>query len=233
VLDEMNLSHPEQYFNDVLSALEKDVGRSARPELVLMTAGVEPRPRHLIDGRKLAIPPNVWFLGTANQDETTVSFADKTYDRAHVMQLPDRPERFHASATHPVGPLGKAVLDKAFQTARKAHATETGHVRDFLNNLRKRMSQELRLSWGARLHRQLGNFVPVYVAAGGSVSDAADHLLATKILRKLRGRYEIRFDLLRQLRRDLPGLWEQLDNAGHPRKSLHLLDEEIHKRGES
>lgn len=35
-----------------------------------------------------AIPQNVWFVGTANHDETTKDFADKTYDRAHVMKLP-------------------------------------------------------------------------------------------------------------------------------------------------
>lgn len=234
VLDEMNLSHPEQYFNDVLSALEKDARPDAAPELVLMSAGVEPQPRHLIEGRKLLIPPNVWFCGTANQDETTVSFADKTYDRAHVMQLPDRPQRFNAPPTDPAGPLSRAALDKAFRAARSTYRDETGRVMAFLNErLREDFAAGLRLSWGERLYRQLRRFTPVYIAAGGSVSDATDHLVATKILRKLRGRYEIRVDLLRQLHRDLPTTWKKLDQAGDPRKSLHVLEEEIHKRGES
>ena len=43
VLDEMNLSHPEQYFADLLSALERD----ADLKLTLMTAPVEPAPERL------------------------------------------------------------------------------------------------------------------------------------------------------------------------------------------
>jgi 5-methylcytosine-specific restriction endonuclease McrBC GTP-binding regulatory subunit McrB len=78
VLDEMNLSHPEQYFADVLSAIERDA------PLTLTNVLLEPAPSRLAEGRLLAIPSNVWFVGTANHDETTMGFADKTYDRSHV-----------------------------------------------------------------------------------------------------------------------------------------------------
>ena len=101
LLDEMNLSHPEQYFSDLLSALE------LQPEarrLVLMTHSMESAPLQFIEGSKLPIPPNVWFVGTANHDETTMDFADKTYDRAHVMQFPERPKPFEASKPLPRSP---------------------------------------------------------------------------------------------------------------------------------
>lgn len=63
VLDEMNLSHPEQYFADLLSALEQD---QERQRIVLMTAAVDPAPCLMADGgREMPIPPNVWFVGTA------------------------------------------------------------------------------------------------------------------------------------------------------------------------
>ena len=48
----------------------------------------------LRDGRKILVPSNVWFIGTANHDETTNELADKTYDRAHVMTLPKQDHRF-------------------------------------------------------------------------------------------------------------------------------------------
>ena len=59
-----------------------------------MTAPVEPAPANLRNGRTLTIPQNVWFVGTANHDETTKDFADKTYDRAHVMELPRNRAQF-------------------------------------------------------------------------------------------------------------------------------------------
>ncbi|MBK6714586.1 MAG: hypothetical protein IPG57_05695 [Burkholderiales bacterium] len=59
-----------------------------------MTASVEPAPALLQNGRTLPLPGNVWFVGTANHDETTKDFADKTYDRAHVMELPRHREFF-------------------------------------------------------------------------------------------------------------------------------------------
>ena len=67
LLDEMNLSHPEQYFSDLLSTLELP----AQDQLLdLMTHSVA-APTLLDAGGKLRIPPNVWFVGTANHDETT------------------------------------------------------------------------------------------------------------------------------------------------------------------
>jgi hypothetical protein len=42
----------------------------------------------LRDGRDIKLMPNVWFIGTANHDETTNAFADKTHDRAFVLELP-------------------------------------------------------------------------------------------------------------------------------------------------
>jgi AAA domain (dynein-related subfamily) len=96
LLDEMNLSRPEQYFADFLSALEVD---EHLRELSLMPVGVPRAPKLLVDGRKLCIPPNVWFIGTANHDETTVEFADKTYDRAWVLELPRQNKSFNVRQT--------------------------------------------------------------------------------------------------------------------------------------
>ena len=61
LLDEMNLSYPEQYFSDLLSTLELPL-KDWR--LVLMPHPVDPAPALFTEGRKLPIPPNVWFVGT-------------------------------------------------------------------------------------------------------------------------------------------------------------------------
>ncbi len=69
ILDEMNLSRPEQYFVDFLSKLEQDA-----PELILNTDLERPSPKLFKKNDTLIIPPNVWFVGTAKQDETTLHF---------------------------------------------------------------------------------------------------------------------------------------------------------------
>ena len=86
LLDEMNLSRPEQYFAEFLSALEKN---NPDERLISLSETALPgAPDMLRDGRQILVPKNVWFIGTANHDETTNELADKTYDRSHVMTLP-------------------------------------------------------------------------------------------------------------------------------------------------
>jgi hypothetical protein len=63
----MNLSRPEQYFADFLSKLEQEA-----PELILNTDLERPSPLFFKNNDTLLIPPNFWFLGIANQDETTL-----------------------------------------------------------------------------------------------------------------------------------------------------------------
>ena len=88
ILDEMNLSHPEHYFADLLSLMEKT---SFSDQKLKICDKVNGKPELMIDEDstfKLQIPENVWFIGTANHDETTLQFAPKTYDRANIMEMP-------------------------------------------------------------------------------------------------------------------------------------------------
>lgn len=77
VLDEMNLSHPEQYMAPLLSAMETgDV-----IELHAMdddVGGVPPR---------VPYPANLLIIGTVNMDETTYGLSDKILDRAAVVEF--------------------------------------------------------------------------------------------------------------------------------------------------
>lgn len=41
----------------------------------------------LAPGKKVLLPPNLYFIGTVNVDETTHNFADKIYDRAQMIEL--------------------------------------------------------------------------------------------------------------------------------------------------
>lgn len=227
VLDEMNLSYPEQYFSDMLSALEL---RQDEQRLVLMTHAVSPAPRQLQDGSRLPIPPNVWFVGTANHDETTLDFADKTYDRSHVMEFPSKPERFDAGSSEPRPPVSFCAFQDAFEAAVIEHVRRAGQVQDhFDEHLRGLLANRFEIGWGPRLGRQIERYVPVVIAAGGTVGEAADHILATRLLRKLKNRHNNRPEHLEDLKQTIVGCWEELEKHAPPAKSIPLLDAELQR----
>lgn len=91
LLDEMNLSRPSSILPS-FSALEKN-NRGERL-ISLSETALPSAPAMLHDGCKILVPGSVWFIGTANHEETTNELADKTYDRAHVMTLPKQDHRF-------------------------------------------------------------------------------------------------------------------------------------------
>ena len=84
LLDEMNLSHVELYFSDLLSKLELRRGEKEDVTIeVDLGAGLEEYPVPL--GR------NVLWVGTMNEDETTKTLSDKVLDRANLIGFP-RPQ---------------------------------------------------------------------------------------------------------------------------------------------
>ncbi|MFC1580058.1 AAA family ATPase [Thermodesulfobacteriota bacterium] len=229
VLDEMNLSHPEQYFADLLSALELDENRR---ELVLMTSPVDPVPRLLLEGRKLSIPSNVWFVGTANHDETTKDFADKTYDRSHVMELPRNPDHFVVKDYESREPVSYEALKEAFSESEKRHRKKADEAYAFLwEELREIMGKRFNIGWGNRLERQMKSFVPVVISAGGSIGEATDHILSTKLLRKIRNRHDNRPEDLIALRDSINEAWDRLDKKNSPMRSLGVVSEELRRLG--
>ena len=80
ILDEMNLSHVERYFADLLSAIE------SREEIPLYSGSARKLSGKELP-RKLAVPANLFVLGTVNVDETTYMFSPKVLDRANVLEF--------------------------------------------------------------------------------------------------------------------------------------------------
>lgn len=229
VLDEMNLSHPEQYFADLLSALEQD---PQYQKLDLMTAAVEPAPVLLQNGRTLPLPQNVWFVGTANHDETTKDFADKTYDRAQVMELPRHRESFKPKRTKARAPISLATLQGAFTAAQVKHQQQAAAAYRFVDTqFSEILGRRFRVGWGNRLERQMLSFVPVVLAAGGTMTEAVDHILATKLLRKIRDRHDTRPEDLEALRATIEESWPRLGSEGEPKKSISIVRAELRRLG--
>ena len=230
LLDEMNLSHPEQYFSDLLSTLELP---AEDQHLELMTHSMATAPVLLDEGCKLRIPPNVWFVGTANHDETTMDFADKTYDRSHVMEFPVRPEQFEVQDASPRRPISFGGLQRAFEEAIRRHGASAEEAIGFLDSkVRDHLARDFHVGWGPRLIRQMERYVPVVVAAGGTVGEATDHMLAMRLLRKLENRHDNRPERVEALKQRIRESWSALDEKSEPTKSIELLDSELRRLGQ-
>lgn len=229
LLDEMNLSRPEQYFAEFLSALEKN---DPRDRLISLSESQLPNaPAMLVEGRRIRVPHNVWFVGTANHDETTNEFADKTYDRAHVMTLPRHEAGFKVEAK-PKASFSYGSLMERFNAAVTQNADE---VLDLLTELTTGpltsiLQDRFDLGWGNRLERQAMRFVPVFMAAGGRKEDALDHLLASRVFRrgKVTGRYDATIDDLAAIEQVLTSVWKGWKSE--PRRSIALLTEDRRRK---
>ncbi|QEY11891.1 AAA family ATPase [Cellvibrio sp. KY-YJ-3] len=230
LLDEMNLSRPEQYFAEFLSALEKN---NKDERLISLSETTLPNaPSMFKDGRKILVPENIWFIGTANHDETTNELADKTYDRAHVMTLPKQDERFQTTSSDPKS-YSYLSLRKAFDQARSTHKTEVQELLDKLSKdaFTEQLGTQFSLGWGNRFEKQALDFIPVMLAAGATNGEALDHLLSTRIMRsgKVTGRYNVAVDAVRTLKDTLENYWVTCNLKGDPVNSLALLNGDIQR----
>lgn len=105
VFDEMNLSHVERYFAPFLSLMEAsnilEDGENApiidRQSLAVISElldleskdSPEAQSAQLLvkNDQPLELPPNLFYVGTVNIDETTYMFSPKVLDRAHVLEV--------------------------------------------------------------------------------------------------------------------------------------------------
>ncbi|WP_347994632.1 hypothetical protein [uncultured Eubacterium sp.] len=179
VLDEMNIARVEYYFADMLSVLEMPNPDEWKINLV---PNVWPDdPEKLVDG-DLKIPTNMWYIGTANNDDSTFAISDKVYDRAQPINLDVKGVEFEAPDTPPMR-ISYTRLNELFEEAKAKYPVSEEMV-DKINKLDIYVIEKMRLAFGNRIIKQLKDFVPVYVACGGTEVDGVDYVLATKVFRK-------------------------------------------------
>lgn len=179
VLDEMNIARVEYYFAEMLSVLEMP-----RPEewVVDVVSTVWDNDPCLINGGKIHVSPNTWFMGTINNDDSTFAVADKVYDRAIPIDLDKKAPAFDAPDTEPVH-ITAAHLQQLFDEAIAAHPVDPELMRK-ITMMDAYLITHFRLSFGNRIIKQIKLFIPVYVACGGKEIDGMDFMIAKKVLRK-------------------------------------------------
>ena len=181
VLDEMNLARIEYYFADFLSIMEMPSMDEWIIEIVNTDLEGDPV---LLDHGKFLIPKNVWFLGTANNDDSTFSITDKVYDRAMSMSLNKKTEIFEPEWDADSMYMDNDFFVKLFDDAKAKYSISEEALAK-LAAVDKFMVQNFKISFGNRIMKQIKLFVPCYIGCGGDEYDALDHLITRKILHKL------------------------------------------------
>lgn len=160
VLDEMNLSHPEQYLAPLLSAMETG------DPLRLHAQG------DVVDGvpASIAYPENLVLIGTVNMDETTHGLSDKVLDRAAVIEFWD---------------IDVDTFPGWSNT--RLPAAQASQVREVLGALVTQL-RPVRLHFGWRTIGDVIGYVEAATDGGVLATEAAlDHAIYAKVLPKLRG----------------------------------------------
>lgn len=227
ILDEMNLSHPEHYFADLLSIMEET---NPEKQVLNISDKVSDIPQLMSQleegGLGLKIPKNVWFIGTANHDETTLQFAPKTYDRANILEMPINIDRFKIEDidTDKV----KISNDNFLAFTRDQKWNEQKKVEQYLTSDFKNICAKLGIGWGNRLQKQINLFIPVFIALDGEIADALDHIIASKVLRSIKGRYDLQKNTLTEIKTELETNFKT-KFKGDAKKSLQIINNELNR----
>ena len=180
VLDEMNIARVEYYFAEFLSLLELPDPNERYIDVVSDKWATDPA--QFEDGR-VKLPENMWFIGTANNDDSTFAISDKVYDRAMIMNLDAKSERFAAPATNKK-PMSAEQFNKLIENAIKEYSISKRNLAR-LEEMDKYLIDRFHITFGNRIMKQIKAYIPVYVACGGDELAALDDILSKKIIRKL------------------------------------------------
>ncbi len=216
LLDEMNIARVEYYFAEMLSILEMPNADEWELDIVPNVWSTDPVK---LDRGKIVIPQNVWYIGTANNDDSTFSIADKVYDRAQPINLDAKGIAFDAPDTPPIN-LGFDHLTELFEEAFKTYPISEENLKK-MQQLDLWVIEKMRVAFGNRILMQMGLFVPVYVAAGGKEIEGIDYVLATKIFRKFES---LNLAMLREELKELCNFLNKLFGKGNMKESVAYLE---------
>ena len=179
VLDEMNLARIEYYFAEMLSVLEMP----SKEEWVLdlVPTAWEGDPVKL-EGGKITVSDATWFIGTANNDDSTFTITDKVYDRAMPIELNERADEFECELEPPCD-ITAEHLQALFEKAKEDYPI-SDDLLDKMQKLDSYLITRFKLSFGNRIMKQMYDFIPVYVACGGDELGGMDYIVARKVLKK-------------------------------------------------
>ena len=179
VLDEMNIARIEYYFAEMLSVLEMPSADEWKLDLVPTAWPGDPV---MLEGGKINVPTSLWFVGTANNDDSTFTITDKVYDRAIPIELNERAAPFECPP-QPSCNVTCEHLQEMFLAAKQKYPISDA-TQQKLDKMDAYLQTRFKLAFGNRIIKQMNDFVPVYIACGGTELGAMDYILARKVFKK-------------------------------------------------
>ncbi len=188
VLDEMNISRVEYYFADFLSVLEYP---EEEWKIKIMQLPYNFIPPAKLDDGVIQIPNNVYFVATANKDDSTFTITDKVYDRAITIDFDNRNDAFNVNGDASTINLSRSALAKLYQEAKnnKSYQMTDNDYQKF-QTISDYIYDQFDITFGNRILNQISELVPVFVSCGGTKEEALDFLLSRKVISKIEGRFE-------------------------------------------
>ena len=223
VLDEMNIARVEYYFAEFLSLLE--IPNPDGRNLDVVADKWDDDPKLLQHNGKLRLPTNMWFVGTANNDDSTFSISDKVYDRAMVLNLDKKAVPFDASDARGIK-LSATHLEKLFERAWREYALSDRNMRR-IKRLDEYMIQTFHITFGNRIMKQIRAYVPVLVACGGTELEALDDILSRKVFRKLESKNPV---YVKQMADGVCGYLDELfgeDKMALCKEAIRLIEQNV------
>ena len=207
ILDEMNLSHVERYFADFLSAMESS---NAPLSLHGVAAGLQAGGVGGAGGvevpSSVALPDNLFIIGTVNVDETTYMFSPKVLDRANVIEFRATAAQMGAFLDDPVGIDldGLAPQGVGFAAAFVARAQSDADIAALVDTQGTAVAPKLKADllqvfdalvgvgaeFGFRTAKEIARFMVIHKELSGldwQYKDALDAQVVQKLMPKLHG----------------------------------------------
>ena len=207
ILDEMNLSHVERYFADFLSAMESS---NAPLSLHGVAAGLQAGGVGGAGGvevpSSVALPDNLFIIGTVNVDETTYMFSPKVLDRANVIEFRATAAQMGAFLDDPAGIDldGLASQGAGFATAFVARAQADADIAALVDTQGAAVAPKLKADllqvfdalagvgaeFGFRTAKEIARFMVIHKELSGldwQYKDALDAQVVQKLMPKLHG----------------------------------------------
>lgn len=202
ILDEMNLSVVERYFADFLSAME-----SGEP-IKLWDNESEAVPK------EIALPKNVFIIGTINVDETTYMFSPKVLDRANVIEFKIAPDEMAQylnetkdihleNAYSACADMAADFVNKAKSQIQIDNADEKSVLLSFFTELKK-----VNAEFGYRTVNEISRYLHFADEKDGLEKEKAiDTAILQKLLPKLHGS-------AKKLKKVLEPMWQLCQKNG-------------------
>jgi 5-methylcytosine-specific restriction protein B len=196
ILDEMNLSHVERYFADILSMIESEAK-------IQLHGGGDRMAGETMIPEFIDLPKNLFIIGTVNVDETTYMFSPKVLDRANVIEFRMDDKEMVAFLGNPAKPdLSKLAKEgkefgSAFVGAASDEVEVPAEVKEHFHSEMLRFFEALQAhgaEFGFRTAYEASRFVHFYKVLGDQTrgdgawfEEAFDCVVFQKLLPKLHG----------------------------------------------